>query len=138
MPNRKQTLPARSWLTQTRNLVVRCEPIVNLMLSRSSPVHSDPLIDLCRAQMERDDPEALKRVAQAAIARAAAAMLPKKAAEPEPLEPLGLEVPGAVPDRDLDGEGATLSCSVNAAEWMASELVSNVKQAQQSIKSAVH
>ena len=38
-------------------------------------------LHLCRAQMERDDPEALKRVAQAAIARAAAAMLPKKAAE---------------------------------------------------------
>ncbi len=63
--------------------------------------------------MERDDPEALKRVAQAAIARAAAAMLPKKAADPEPLEPLGLEVPGGSSDRDLDGEQSDLAYSVD-------------------------
>ena len=60
------------------------------------------------AQMERDDPEALKRVSQAAIARHRAAMAPKKAADPKPLEPLGLEVPGAPSDRDLDGEQAAV------------------------------
>ncbi len=76
--------------------------------------------------MERDDPEALKRVAQAAIARAAAAMLPKKAVDPEPLEPLGLEVPGAVPDRDLDGEGAAVCCEAIA---LCTDLGDNVRGA---------
>ena len=55
-------------------------------------------------QIERDDPEALKRVAQAAIARAAAARLPTKAPPAKPLDPLGLEVPGKSARHDLDGE----------------------------------
>ena len=63
--------------------------------------------------MERDDPAALKRVAQAAIARAAAAMAPKKAAEAKPLEPLGLEVPGA--PLDLDGE-RLVACTARFAQ----------------------
>ena len=60
--------------------------------------------------MERDDPEALKRVAQAAIARAAAAMSPRKLAAASAAaaaairrEPLGLQIPGTPPDHRLDG-----------------------------------
>jgi hypothetical protein len=61
--------------------------------------------------MERDDPEALKRVAQAAIARAASAMSPRKLAAASAAaaaairrDPLGLEIPGTSPDHRLAGE----------------------------------
>ena len=64
--------------------------------------------------MERDDPEALKRVAQAAIARAASAMSPRKlaaanaaAAAAVRRDPLGLEIPGTPPDHRLDGARMT-------------------------------